>query len=141
MVKCQWAAKSQSEMSDICDAIKILSEMGRMPMSLSTSNMVSQTPIYNLYPAEGDNSEANARHKMVEESLNSIITPEKTKIGDLQSSPTVRTMLTDKKEVNKNHLECMSQVFAIGDTWADIVDNNAKPMYTKLSEENIHDDG
>ena len=41
-------------------------------MFLSTSNMVSQTPIYNLYPVEGDNSEVTARLKIVEESLNSI---------------------------------------------------------------------
>ena len=40
MVKSQGAAKSQSEINDICAALKILSEQDCMPMFLSTSNMV-----------------------------------------------------------------------------------------------------
>ena len=97
MVKRQGADKSQSEINDICAALKILSEKDCMPMFLSTSNMISQTPIYNLYPVEGDNSEVTARLKIVEESLNSIMTSEKMKINNLQSDTTVRTTLTDKK--------------------------------------------
>ena len=115
MVKCQGAAKSQSEINDICAALKILSEKDCMPIQCP-SNMVSQMPIYNLYPVEGDNSEVTARLKIVEESLNSIMTSEKMKINNLQSDPTVRTTtLTDKKEVKQNQLECMSRLVANGD--------------------------
>ena len=140
-VKKNVSEPTRSEMNDICAALKILSEKDCMPMFLSTSNMVSQTPIYNLYPVEGDNSEVTARLKIVEESLNSIMTSEKMKINNLQSDPTVRTTLTDKKEVKQNQLECTSQLVANGDTWADIVGENAKPLDTKITEENIGDNG
>ena len=89
MFKRQGAAKSQSEINDICAAFKILPEKDCMPMFLSTSNMVSQTSIYNLYPVDGANSEVTARLKIVEESLNSIMTSEKMKIDNLQRDPTV----------------------------------------------------
>ena len=48
------------------------------------------------------------------------------KINNLQSDPTVRTTLTDKKEVKQNQLGCTSQLVANGDTWVDIVGENAK---------------
>ena len=35
----------------------------------------------------------------------------------------------------------MSQLVANGDTWADIVGENAKPLDTKISDENIGDNG
>ena len=81
-----------------------------------------------MYPVDGDNSEVTARLKIVEESLNSIMTAEKMKINNLQSDPTVRTTLTDKEEVNQNQLGCTSQLVANGDTWADIVGENATPL-------------
>ena len=89
MVKRQEAAKSQSEINEICAALKMLSEKDCMPMFLSTSNMVSQMPIY--------------------------------------------------KKVKQNQLECTSQLVANGNTWADIVGENAKPLDTKITEENIGD--
>ena len=94
-----------------------------------------------MYPVEGDNSEVTARLKIVEESLNSIMTSEKMKINNLQSDPTVRTTLKDKKEVKQNQLECTPQLVANGDTWADIVGENAKPLDTIITEENIGDNG
>ena len=141
MVKRQGAAKTQSEINGICSALKILSENDCMTMFLSTSNMVSQTPIYNSYPVGGDNSAINARLKLIGKSLDSIMTSEQMNIVDLQSDPPGRTMLSDKKEVNTNQLERMSQLVANGATWANIVANNANPPNTKLTEENTDDNG
>ena len=46
LVKRQGNSKVNSEVNDICAALKTLSERDAMPMFLCTSGMVAQTPIY-----------------------------------------------------------------------------------------------
>ena len=73
IVKRQGNTKTRSEINDICEAFKLLSEKDALPVVLGTSALVAKTPIYNCHPVEGDASEVNHRLKVIEESMNSII--------------------------------------------------------------------
>ena len=68
-------------------ALKVLSEKNSLPMFLSTSDMVKQTPICISHPVDDDSSEVNARLKVIEESLNSIMTFSNPKNENEQNVP------------------------------------------------------
>ena len=73
MVSRQGTTKTHSEVNDISAAMKVLSEKESLPMFLGTSGLVTQTTIYISDPINGDSSEMNARLKVFEESINSVL--------------------------------------------------------------------
>ena len=123
MKKRQGTTKTISEINDICYALNVLSEKDRLPIFLSTSDMVSQTPIYISHPVEGDSSEINARLRVIEESLNSIIASSSSKNESTESAPASSTAVVNANITNEgdqNQTECLSDVAAVRKTWADI---------------------
>ena len=99
MVKRQGNTKSKSEVNDICEAFKILSEKDVLPVVLGTSALVAKTPIYNCHPVEGDTSEVNHRLKVIEESMNSIIAKRNDDLVQLMESEEARGETENGNEV------------------------------------------
>ena len=88
MVKRQGNTKTRSEINDVCEAFKLLSEKDVLPVVLGTSALVAKTPIYNCHPVEGDASEVNHRLKVIEESMNAIIaTRNDNLVQQMESEP------------------------------------------------------
>ena len=52
IVKRKGTSKRKSDISDICEAFKKLSELNIMPTFIATSNMIVRTPIYDSDPVE-----------------------------------------------------------------------------------------
>ena len=145
MKKRQGTTKTISEINDICYALNVLSEKDRLPIFLSTSDMVSQTPIYISHPVEGDSSEINARLRVIEESLNSIIASSSSKNESTESTPASSTAVVNANITNEgdqNQTECLSDVAAVRKTWADITVQKYKKLpVTKPSNDITEDNG
>ena len=73
MVKRQGSSKSTTEIDDICSAMKILSENGSLPMFIGTSEMIIQTPIYNIDSEKSDNRIIANRLKVIQETVSSLV--------------------------------------------------------------------
>ena len=72
--------------------------------------MVSQTPIYISHPVEGDSSEINARLRVIEKSLNSIIASSSSKNESTESAPASSTAVVNANITNEgdqNQTECL----------------------------------
>ena len=72
MTKRQGATKKVSEVNDICVALKKLSEKDCVPMFISTSGMVAQTPIFNSRPLRNDSDVTNEKLNNIDESIKSL---------------------------------------------------------------------
>ncbi len=72
MTKRQGATKKVSEVNDICVALKKLSEKDCVPMFISTSGMVAQTPIFNSRPIRNDSDVTNEKLNNIDESIKSL---------------------------------------------------------------------
>ena len=72
IVKRQGSSKSISEVNDICNALKKLSEKDCVPMFLATSHMIAQTPIFSSVPIKNDSIDIISKLQTIEESINSI---------------------------------------------------------------------
>ena len=70
MVNRKGASKISSEINDICDALKTLSENDKIPMFICTSSMVARTPIYQSNP---DSTQETKRFDGIDQSLKKII--------------------------------------------------------------------
>ena len=70
LVNRKGASKISSEMNDICDALKTLSENDKIPMFICTSSMVARTPIYQSDP---DNTQDTKRFDAIDQSLRTVI--------------------------------------------------------------------
>ena len=73
IIRRQGENKSQAEVNDICVALKQLAEKDRLPLFLSTSGMIAQTPIYRVTTEHENNVSSNSRLHVIEESLSSLI--------------------------------------------------------------------
>ena len=73
IIRRQGENKSQAEVNDICVALKELAEKDRLPLFLSTSGMIAQTPIYRVTTEHENNVSSNSRLHVIEVSLNSLI--------------------------------------------------------------------
>ena len=73
IIRRQGENKSQAEVNDICVALKQLAKKDRLPLFLSTSGMIAQTPIYRVTTEHENNVSSNSRLHVIEESLNSLI--------------------------------------------------------------------
>ena len=72
MTKRQGASKSISEINDICAALKKLSEKDSVPMFISTSDMVAQTPIFNSTTTKKDSEIMSEQLKNINESIKAL---------------------------------------------------------------------
>ena len=72
MTKRQGTSKSTSEVNDICTALKKLSEKNCVPLFISTSDMVAQTPIFNSRPLVSDSDIMKNKLVFIEESINTL---------------------------------------------------------------------
>ena len=95
MVKRQGSSKTKSELNDISDAFKSISEKDSVPVVIGTSDMVALTPIYISHPTEGDPSEVNNRLKTIEESMNTML---ETKLNQSQSEHDASDAESDNAE-------------------------------------------
>ena len=118
-------------MKDICTALKTLSEKGCLPMFISTSSMVAQTPIYYSHPVDGDISDVNSRLKVIENSINTIMESTNA-IGDTSNWPRAISDVNSRLKVIEDSINTvMESTNARSDT------SNC-PLVSDNKDENAH---
>ena len=65
--------RTVSELEDICSALKKLSETDSMPFLVGTSEMIMQTPVYNIESGTCNYEIISSRRRDLEEYVNSLI--------------------------------------------------------------------
>ena len=161
LVSRQDPTKTASEISDICSALKAFSETNMLPMFLSTSDMVVQTPIYIAHPVQSDSTELNARLKVIEESLNSIMPsygsnnesiesgPASTVVGETNLSgkneqlqtkkaPEKTTSGNTQAAVPVDHLNLAVTELSNGEKWTKVTDKTKKNNAAKTWRQRLN---
>ena len=73
LIKRQGASKSTTEIDDISTALTNLAEKEVLPLCIGTSNMVMQTPSFNVHCEEANIGAVVDRMKCLEESIDSFV--------------------------------------------------------------------
>ena len=90
IVKRKGAAKSTSEMNDICAAFKTLAEKDKVPLFLSTCSMIARTPIYADSCTTCDPSSLNERLSNISESIGTIMSTLEKRQNNENDNPSSR---------------------------------------------------
>ena len=101
MVRRQGTSKTVSELEDICSALKTLSETDSMPMFFGTSEMIMHTPVYNIETGTCNNEMISSRLRVLEESVNSLITLAKINANKPPSNTTETNKASNIPETDR----------------------------------------
>lgn len=96
IVNRQGLHKKSSEVNDICEGLKKLSEADNVPLFLCTSGMVASTPIFEHVSTDGGISILGNKLNVIEKSLKSLLEAAKEidddELGNLNSSLVVKRL-------------------------------------------------
>ena len=101
--------------------------------------MVSQTPIYISDPIDGDSSEMNARLKVIEESLDSVVKSVNSNSETLKNVCSLTQRLSNT--CNENREEENIKVTSDVNSWSNIVTRNMKQPDTEANRSTNENDG